>query len=327
MLFTWCDDSCATPLWQGALLELRGGGDIQGVGCTTSGSNCSLNARIEGLEAAVAKLSKENEILRHRPNGTLSIGDNIESTCSSDGAMRFIPTFKVLQICSDGEWVDVGGDGGFPRSPPPAPLAPPSSPPPSYPPPPSAPIKFNAAGKNTCADHKNNLDPGAAGYMVVFDYHDDRSTDDIPNKKEDIAKGFTTGNAMYIGNNALNALSFSEAEFCMAKARSSPDTECKEWKVTADVTSVPSDVGEGYSSCYVFGDSDFTYTPKTSHDTLGGLVGKTRKLIGAFGGQVARPHPSAPCPLYLPSCAPRCLLLCEPGRTQPQPHSGRALLL
>ena len=204
-----------------------------------------------------------------------------------------------------------------------APPAPPAVPPP----PPSSPVKLNAAGKNTCADHKNNLDPGTAGYTVVFDYHDDRSTDDIPNKKEDIAKGFTTGNAMYIGNNALNALSFSEAEFCMAKARSSPDTECKEWKVTADVTSVPSDVGEGYSSCYVFGDSDFTYTPKTSHDTLGGLVGKTRKLIGAFGGQVARPHPSAPCPLYLPSCAPRCLLLCEPGRTQPQPHSGRALLL
>ena len=113
---------------------------------------------------------------------------------------------------------------------------------------------------------------------MVFDYYDDDSTDDIPNTKEAIASGFTTNNAWYIGNAALNALTFMEAEFCMAKSRMSASISCNAWEVRSKVTSIPSSVGPGYTSCYVLGDDDFDYTPSSTYDTLSELSGRTRQL-------------------------------------------------
>ena len=133
-------------------------------------------------------------------------------------------------------------------------------------------------GKSVCAWKE--------GWTTVMEYYDDDTTDDIPNTKTEIAAGFTTDNAWYIGNDALNALPIAEAEICMAKARDSGLTDCDEWNPTSAVSSVPSTVGEGTISCFVVGDSDFGYSPSSTYDTLSELMGGTRQIIGVFSGQV-----------------------------------------
>ena len=67
--------------------------------------------------------------------------------------------------------------------------------------------------KDKCSPHAVK---GSSNWpLVPFLYRDDLNMDDIPNTEEEIAQGFETSNAFFIGNTALSRLILDEVELCV----------------------------------------------------------------------------------------------------------------
>jgi hypothetical protein len=78
---------------------------------------------------------------------------------------------------------------------------------------PTAPITIpNTAGMLECTEQQQS--DARDGWTQLFAIYDDRTKDDLPNTKAEIAAGFGNDNAFYIGNEALNRLDILSAEIC-----------------------------------------------------------------------------------------------------------------
>ena len=114
--------------------------------------------------------------------------------------------------------------------------------------------------------------PHNGNYRYLYELEDDRSVDDVPNTPEEIASGFSTSNAYYIGNTALNALNFLRVEIC-AGVKSGDGTcnmDCHELRVV--------DIGGQIT------DASWTAT-KIPSDTS--IPSNFKKMIACFTGQCA----------------------------------------
>lgn len=99
-------------------------------------------------------------------------------------------------------------------------------------------------------------------HVLVF-YHDDDGVDDIPNTAEEIARGFQSPNAAFVGNEHLKKLQITGVRMCLEESHA-PDGHCK-------------------SICYDVVDGDFTYT---GPGMPGGMASDWQKLVAALSGQI-----------------------------------------
>ena len=56
-----------------------------------------------------------------------------------------------------------------------------------------------------------------SGWTYVHEVDDDPTVDDIPNSPSDVAAGYATANAYYIGNAALDAMTWTQLEVCIGQ--------------------------------------------------------------------------------------------------------------
>lgn len=94
------------------------------------------------------------------------------------------------------------------------------------------------------------------GWTHVLHYQDDNNRNDLPDYRFVVAGGFTSAESHYVGNQALNAIPFSEAQWC-----------------TSDGAN---------THCFPISASDYTYTG----GEVAVLSDNVRKVIGALSGQV-----------------------------------------
>jgi hypothetical protein len=105
--------------------------------------------------------------------------------------------------------------------------------------------------------------PESAGWNTIMHIEDDPTQMDMPKTAGLIGAGFDNANAQYIGNSALNALSFSQAEICFGKKSQCSSINCM--PITAQ------NVGAGITQGH--------YT------AINGLNSDFKKLLGCFTGQ------------------------------------------
>jgi len=107
--------------------------------------------------------------------------------------------------------------------------------------------------------------PRDAAWNYVMEIEDDATMQDMPHNANTVANGFTREHAQYIGNAALNALTFTRAQICFGKKSQCGSQTCMD--IDAN------NVGHGITS--------------DRWHSIRNLQGDVRKMLGCFTGQCA----------------------------------------